>query len=111
MYFFKKGEIKEGFTAKGILKAKKKLNVGKLTPAQRRKYNKFLEEQRSIASHNETLQKDIEDAKEEGEQKAKYQAAEKGLRKKLSIEDVAEINDLSIAEVLEIKHKIDTEAP
>ncbi|WP_353481339.1 Rpn family recombination-promoting nuclease/putative transposase [Haliscomenobacter sp.] len=111
VYFFKKGEIKEGFTAKGILKAKKKLNVGKLTPAQRRKYNKFLEEQRSIASHNETLQKDIEDAKEEGEQKAKYQAAEKGLRKKLSIEEVAEINDLSIAEVLEIKHKIDTEAP
>lgn len=110
VYFFKKGEIKESFTAKGIVKAKKKLNVAKLTPAQRSKYNRFLDEQRGIASHNETVQKDLDDARDEGELKAKYIAAEKGLRKGLSVEMVAEINDLLVETVREIKQKIDSEA-
>jgi predicted transposase/invertase (TIGR01784 family) len=113
VYFFKKGQIKETFTAKGLAKAKKKLNVAKLTPAQRRQYERYLDEQRSIASHNETVQKDMEDAREEareeGEQKARYTAAEKGLKKGLPVEVVAEINDLPIEIVIEIKQKIDHE--
>jgi len=113
VYFFKKGQIKETFTAKGLAKAKKKLNVAKLTPAQRRQYERYLDEQRSIASHNETVQKDMEDAREEareeGEQKARYTAAEKGLKKGLPAEVVAEINDLPIEIVIEIKQKIDHE--
>lgn len=67
------------------------------------------EEQRSIASHNETLQKDMEDAKEQAKYQARYQAAEKGLRKNLSVEDVADINDLPIEMVLEIKREIDND--
>ncbi|MDX2247338.1 MAG: Rpn family recombination-promoting nuclease/putative transposase [Bacteroidia bacterium] len=122
VHFFKKGQIKGNFTAKGLAKAKKKLHVAKLTPAQRRQYERYMEEQRSIASYNETVQKDLDDAKkeakqegrqegkEEGEQKAKYIAAEKGLRKGLSMEVVAEINDLPIEVVPEIKRKIDSEA-
>lgn len=114
VYFFKKGEIKEDFKAKGIVKAKKKLDVAKLTPAQRRRYNRYLEQQRDLDSHNEVVQKDLEDAKkeakEEGKEEAKYIAAEKGLRKGLSVEVVAEINDLSIEVVRQIKRKTDSEA-
>ena len=87
--------------------------VAKLTPAQRRQYERYLDEQRSIASHNETVQKDMEDAREEareeGEQKARYTAAEKGLKKGLTVEVVAEITDLPIEIVIEIKQKIDHE--
>ncbi|NJL77324.1 MAG: Rpn family recombination-promoting nuclease/putative transposase [Saprospiraceae bacterium] len=115
IYFFKKGQIKESFTAKGLAKAKNKLNVAKLKPAQRRQYERYLDEQRSIASYNEVVQKDLEDAKKEakmegkaeGKEEAKYIAAERGLRKGLSVEMVADINDLSIDEVREIKRKID----
>ena len=108
VYFFKKGEIKEDFTAKGIVKAKQKLTVGKLTPTQRRSYNKFLEEQRDIASYNETLQKDIDDAKEGAKQDAKYEVAENLLRMNLSVEDATKATGLSIDEILEIKRNIDT---
>lgn len=109
VYFFKKGQIKENFTAKGLAKAKKKLNVAKLTPAQRRQYERYLNEQRSIASYNEMVQKDLEDAKKEARGEAKYESAEKGLRKGLSVEMVAEINDLPVEDVREIKRKIDQE--
>ncbi len=111
VYFFKKGEIKEDFTAKGIVKAKQKLTVGKLTPSQRRNYNRFLEEQRDIASYNETLQKDIDDAKEGAKQDAKYEVAENLLRMNLSVEDATKATGLSIDEILEIKQKIDDEHP
>lgn len=111
IYFFKKGQIKKSFTAKGLAKAKNKLNVAKLKPAQRREYERYLDEQRSIASYNEVVQKDLEDAKKEakaeGKKEAKYITAERGLRKGLSVEMVADINDLSIEEVREIKRKID----
>jgi predicted transposase/invertase (TIGR01784 family) len=109
VYFFKKGQIKENFTAKGLAKAKKKLNVAKLTPTQRRQYERYLDEQRSIASYNEVVQKDIDDARKEAKDETKYAAAEKGLRKGLSIEMVAEINDLPVEDVREIKRKIDNE--
>jgi predicted transposase/invertase (TIGR01784 family) len=108
VYFFKKGQIKETFTAKGLVKAKKKLNVAKLTPTQRRQYERYLNEQRSIASYNEVVQKDLEDAKKEAKEEAQYIAAEKGLRKGLQVEVVAEINDLPVEVVREIKLKIDT---
>jgi hypothetical protein len=84
VYFFKKGEIKDNFKAKGILKAKNKLDVAKLTPTQRQLYSRYLEQQRDLASHNETVLKDREDARkegvEEGERKAKYEMAENLLR-------------------------------
>jgi predicted transposase/invertase (TIGR01784 family) len=118
VYFFKKGQIKETFTAKGLAKAKKKLAVAKLKPAQRRQYERYLDEQRSIASHNETLMKDIEDArenareegKEEGELKAKYEVAGNALRSGASVDFTMQITGLSEHVVLEIKLKIDGEA-
>lgn len=121
VYFFKKGQIKPNFTAKGLAKAKKKLNVAKLTPTQRREYEHYLDEQRSIASYNETVQKDLEDAKkeakaeglekgrEEGEQKAKYEVAENALRSGATVDFTIQITGLSEEVVLEIKRKLEDE--
>ena len=121
VYFFKKGQIKETFTAKGLAKAKKKLNVAKLTPTQRREYERYLDEQRSIASHNETVQWDLEIAKaeaknagkeegrEEGEQKAKYEVAENALRSGATVDFTIQITGLPEEVVLEIKRKLEGE--
>jgi predicted transposase/invertase (TIGR01784 family) len=105
VYFFKKGQIKENFTAKGLAKAKKKLNVAKLTPAQRRQYERYLNEQRSIASYNEVVQKDLEDAKRE----AKYEVAENLLRSDATVDFTIQVTGLPRETILAIKHKIDSE--
>jgi len=121
VYFFKKGQIKANFTAKGLAKAKKKLNVAKLTSTQRREYERYLDEQRSIASYNETVQKDLEDAKkeakaegreegrEEGEQMAKYKVAENLLRSGATVDFTIQVTGLSQEAVLEIKRKLEAE--
>ncbi|MDX2070986.1 MAG: Rpn family recombination-promoting nuclease/putative transposase [Haliscomenobacter sp.] len=114
VYFFKKGQIKETFTAKGLVKAKKKLNVAKLTPAQRREYERYLDEQRSIASHNETVQKDLEDAKkeakeegkEEGKYEGRYEVAVNLLRSGSTVDFTIQITGLPEEVVLEIKRKL-----
>lgn len=110
VYFFKKGEIKESFKAKGIVKAKKKLNVAKLTPAQRRRYDRYLEQQRDLDSYNEVVQKDLDDAREEGELKAKYEMAKNLLMSGSTADFTVQITGLPRETVLEIKHKMDSEA-
>jgi predicted transposase/invertase (TIGR01784 family) len=109
VYFFKKGQIKENFTAKGLAKAKKKLNVAKLTPAQRREYERYLNEQRSIASYNEVVQKDLEDAKREAKFEAKYEVAENLLRSGASVDFTVQVSGLPSEIILEIKRKMDSE--
>jgi predicted transposase/invertase (TIGR01784 family) len=106
VYFFKKGEIKEGFKAKGIVKAKKKLNIAKLTPAQRRRYDRYLEQQRDLDSYNEVVQKDIDDAKKE----TRHEVAENLLRSGATVALTAQVTTLPETVVLEIKCKIDNEA-
>ncbi len=92
-------------------KAKKKLNVAKLTPAQRRRYNRFLDEQRGIASHNQTVQKDIDDAKKEGKLEGKYEVAENLLREGVSVTLTVKATGLPENVALEIKRRIDSETP
>ena len=109
VYFFKKGEIKDEFRAKGIVKAKKKLKVAKLTPAQRRNYNRFLDNQRSVASYNEVVQKDLDDAKRDGREETKMEMAEILLKEGASIELVVKANGFAEEVVLELKRRIEAE--
>ncbi|MDX1907537.1 MAG: PD-(D/E)XK nuclease family transposase [Bacteroidia bacterium] len=85
VYFFKRGEIKPDFNAKGILKAKKKLDVARLSPAQRKRYDRFLEAQHDLASYNEVVQYDLQAAWNkgitEGFEKGIEQGIEKGIEK------------------------------
>ena len=50
IYFFKTEEIKDEFSAKGLKEAKEKLDIMKLTDAERRAYNKWVEYERQEAS-------------------------------------------------------------
>ena len=109
VYFFKKGEIKDEFRAKGIVKAKKKLKVAKLTPAQRRNYNRFLDNQRSVASYNEVVQKDLDDAKRDGREETKMEMAEILLKEGASIELVVKATGFAEEVVLELKRRIEAE--
>lgn len=109
VYFFKKGEIKDEFRAKGIVKAKKKLKVAKLTPAQRRKYNRFLDNQRSVASYNEVVQKDLDDAKRDGREETKIEMAENFLREGASVKLVVKATGFAEEVVLELKRRIEAE--
>lgn len=54
IYLFKNNQVEEGFTAKGIDKAKEKLSVAKLTKKKRREYEQYLKSLHSEASWNET---------------------------------------------------------
>jgi predicted transposase/invertase (TIGR01784 family) len=115
VYFFKKGQIKGTFEAKGLEKAKKKLDVAKLSPAQRGEYERYLDEQRSLASYNETLQKDLDDAlkqgreegREEGAYQAKYETAENALRSGATIAFTMQITGLPESLLQEIKRRIE----
>jgi predicted transposase/invertase (TIGR01784 family) len=108
VYFFKKGEIKEGFKAKGIVKAKNKLDIAKLTPAQRRRYDRYLEQQRDLDSYNEVVQKDLDDAKKEGKEEGKYEVAENLLNSGATVDFTIQVTRLPRDVVLEIKNRLGT---
>ncbi len=109
VYFFKKGEIKDEFRAKGIVKAKNKLKVAKLTPAQRRNYNRFLDNQRSVASFNEVVQKDLDDARRDGREETKIEMAEILLKEGASVDLVVKVTGFAEDVVLELKRRIEDE--
>ena len=78
LYFFKNGEIKDEFNAKGLPKAKKELDVLKLPDSERSEYERFKENLHYQASMYETYYIDgenqgIEKGKKEGLEEGKKQ--------------------------------------
>lgn len=79
VYFLKTGNVKEGFKAKGIDKAKQKLEVAKLSPRKRAAYERDTKHLHSEASWTETqnfkqqqlLKKAKEEIREEIEKEIK----------------------------------------
>ena len=69
IYFLKNGEVKEEFTAKGLIEAKERLDEMKLSKKERTAYNKYLKELREIASRNHTEGADAKKLIEQGERK------------------------------------------
>ncbi len=98
IYFLKTAEIKDEFTAKGLKSASQKLDILKLDPADRKEYDRYMEAQRSDASFVETVKLEITSAVKSREE----EIAENALQKGLTVEVVAEITGLSIAEVQNI---------
>ncbi len=60
VYFFKNSEIKDDFTAKGLLEAKEKLAYIKMDEKEQQVYNKYLDDLRYEASINNTMKFDAE---------------------------------------------------
>lgn len=102
IYFLKKAEIKEEFTAKGLKSASQKLDVMKLNTADRKEYDRYIEEQRSDASFVETVKLEITTAIKSREE----EIAETALSEGLAVALVSKLTGLSIQEIQVIAEKI-----
>lgn len=61
IYFLKKGEVLDSFTAQGLPEAKVKLDKMKLTPEERIKYEAYLRRLRNLSSTQRTQIEDFKD--------------------------------------------------
>jgi predicted transposase/invertase (TIGR01784 family) len=110
VYFLKTGNVKEGFKAKGIDKAKQKLEVAKLPPRKRAAYERDTKHLHSEASWAETQnfkqQQLVKKSERDGETKKAIEVAEKALQKGYPIQDIVDISGLTQEEVLLIKARM-----
>src|SRR6185437_15227872 len=103
VYLLKHESIKAGFDAQGILSAKEKLDVLKLSPEKRREYDKYLEDVSFEASLVETHQVQLEQAArlakkegiEIGEARGKLEMAKAMLLQGISLDVVTNVSGLS----------------
>jgi predicted transposase/invertase (TIGR01784 family) len=105
VYFLKTGQVKEEFKAKGIDKAKQKLEVAKLSPRKLAAYERDTQYLHGEASWAETQLKKEQDLKEAAKSEKAIEMAKKALEKGYSIQDIAEISGLEVAEIVEIQSK------
>ena len=116
IYFLKTEEINEDFQAKGIEKAKEKLDVLKLPDNERIAYKRNLENKSlensviATAKFEGIIEGKIEGEKvgiEKGEKQAKIEIAKNSLAIGLDIEIVAQLTGLSYIDIKEIKDSND----
>jgi len=82
IYFLKNEDIKENFKAKGIVEAKSKLDVLRMTNAERRRYDNYIMAKHDEASWNLTF---IKEPMMEGFQKGHEKGLEEGMEKGMDI--------------------------
>ena len=114
VYFFKTSKVQGKFKAKGLAKAKKRLDIAQLSDRERAAYEYYLESLRSDASYNEQIKFEakkmaVEIVKEtvaEAVAEAVAVAAEEKImnayRKGNSIEIIANIFEFSVEDVTKI---------
>jgi predicted transposase/invertase (TIGR01784 family) len=120
VYLFKNNKVEDSFKAKGIDKAKEKLAVAKLTKKKRQEYDQYLKSLHSEASWNETqrIKAEIQEKllKEEIIKEERVDAENKLLEKviirallgkKLTLEEIAEYNEVSLEFVQQVKLKLE----
>ncbi len=118
VYFLKTGHVYDTFKAKGLAKAKQKLEVAKLSPRKRAAYERDTKHLHSEASWAETQNKKLADAEKRGMERGIERGIERGakehaigvakkiLQKGLSIQDAAEFSGLTEIEVLQIQSEL-----
>lgn len=118
IYFLKHGEIRKEFAAQGIQSAAQKLDVLQLSEPERRAYERYQEGLHDEGSLTEMLgvtrKEGIKEGEliglekgkliglEKGELKTKQLLARKLLTKKLPVDEIAALTELSVEEVLEL---------
>jgi predicted transposase/invertase (TIGR01784 family) len=111
IYFLKNEEIKDDFNAKGLLEAKEKLDIIKLSTAEKAAYDSHLKVLRREASLYESTYvlgeiQGIEKGIEQEQQKQHHQAcvsALKMLKKGIDIDDITEFTGLAADEIQALK--------
>jgi len=106
VYFLKTSEIKDNFTAKGIVEARKKLNVINMPSDEQAAYNRYLDKLKTEASVTETLKYEAEEKVRESRS---IEIAKKMIRNKESNEKIKEYTDLSEEQICEIRKHIENE--
>ncbi len=100
IYFFKKAQIKDDFTAKNISKAKEKLDVLNLDEKERRDYENYID---MIRYHKSVINTAIIEGREEERKKGKQDIAVKMFKEGLDTKLIAKITGLSKSELERIK--------
>ena len=100
IYFLKNEEIKDDFEAKGLLEAKEKLDVIKLSPSEQQKYNQHLEQLRRERSlYNSTYTVGKQEGREEGREEERQAQLLQRKQEKLEQIKVMHANGLSIEQI------------
>jgi len=104
VYFLKKDEIKDEFKAKGLRQAKIELDILKLSQAERKEYEHFVEQERyeeSLIVSNYRVGELKGELKGEikGELKVKLEIAKRCLQKEMPIDEIVELTGLSKIEI------------
>ncbi|MFH0926235.1 MAG: Rpn family recombination-promoting nuclease/putative transposase [bacterium] len=92
IYFLKNECIRDDFKSKNIKKAQEKLDILKMSPAERKGYERYL---MNLASEIDI----IETAREEGEKEGRRKTAKGMIKFGMKIEDVVKITGLTANEI------------
>ena len=108
IYFLKNEEVKEEFHAKGLLEAKEKLDILKLSSAEKAEYENHIHELRREASLYQSSY-ELGEIKSDIKHYQKTVASVKTMDKMgIVISDIAKITQLSADEVKQILAQTDT---
>lgn len=110
IYFLKNSEVKDEFTAKGLKQAGEVLDIMRLPQDDQYSYNRYLDYLHYKASEILTLKLEEEDRlkqekerAEQAEQNQKVKVAERGITKGFDNQTIADLTDLSVEQVEEIR--------
>ncbi|MCP4131792.1 MAG: Rpn family recombination-promoting nuclease/putative transposase [bacterium] len=95
IYFFKHDAVRDDFKAKNIDKAKEKLDILKMSPEERKQYERYLS---GLASEKDIIEGAHDDGRDEREEEMILRMHKKGM----NIEDIVEIAGISADRVKEI---------
>jgi len=96
IYFLKNSEVKDGFKAKGLDKAKEKMRYESLSDEDKKMYDRFQENRRIEISVEYT-------AKLEAKQEGKIEIAKTAIKKGFDSETIVELTDLTIEQVEQLR--------
>jgi predicted transposase/invertase (TIGR01784 family) len=104
IYFLKTEEVKDGFHAKGLKQAKETLDVLKLSPEERKEYDRYLynwRDNESVTMSNFTA------GEMKGGKQKQIEIAKKCLEKGMKIADISELTGLDETEIKELSQLTD----
>ncbi len=102
VYFFKTAKVQGKFKAKGLAKAKQRLDIANLSQEERAEYDYYLESLRSEASYEAQLKFEAKKMADEIFDEIFDEKVINAYRKGNSIEVIANILEFSVEEVKEI---------
>ncbi len=115
VYFLKNSRVKEGSSAKGLKEAQEKLDVLKLSEADKREYDNYIKDWRDtfgvivgnfdkgkFEGHQEGRQEGIEEGRQEGRLESRYEIAKNCLAEGMPVTVITKLTGLSEDEIRQI---------